>query len=404
MNSWWETPLNSRFLEEIGEVINEGNIALIFKPQHIPSSFLSELKKSLSKDIGVSFEKINLSECDSQEIKPVESYLFQCFELQTRSEDFIPKTAADIFKNIELDQDQVFVFEKLPVGLLGEFKSFINDLGRYLSRETIFERHKVIVVLDPKIFKENDFANESGIFKIFFKSFFDKLDVKLALRYFYKYRGNNFSLLNESIIASISLFDTKLIDELVGCDNLIKDFSEVLESYAIERNWKDIEYKNLDNLSESEEWERWAKGILEVKNDKTIYHSAYLKIHNQDLKLAKQIWVSSIEVLIPLIEEFRVRLLTSANLVFLDSSLKTKDGEIIENKLDLEIGEICHFINRNIIKIRWLSVSEKNDLKEYINLCREIRNELSHISMPEASKINLFIEDYKKSTKLLGSE
>jgi hypothetical protein len=295
----------------------------------------------------------------------------------------------------------VLVFENLPTSLLGDFKGFIIDLGRYLSRKIIFERQKTIVILDPNNFNENDFANESGIYKVYFQGFYDKLDYSLGLRYYHNYRADNFTLLNESIIASISSFDIALIDELLECDNLMEDYPAILCDYAKENQWENIKFKELDKLTDLEVWERWAKGIIEIKNNNKVYHSAFLKIHNKEIELAKRVWVSGIEVLMPLIEEIRIKILNCKNLYFPDYYSNKRTGDIKEDKMDLEIGEICFFINRNYIKLGGLSVSDKNKIKKYIDLCRIIRNDLSHLRMPIASDINLFIGDYERTSNLL---
>jgi hypothetical protein len=335
MNSWWETPLHSKFLEEIGEVIDDGNIALIYTPLHTPESFLSQLKITLSKDEYISFEKVNLLDCDVDEEKPIESLLFSNFELDTNTEEFIPKTAAAIFEKIVLDENDVLVFENLPTLLLENFKGFIIDLGRYLSRKTIFDRQKIIVTLDPNQFRENDFANESGIYKIYFQGFYDKLDYSLGLRYYHNYSADNFTLLNENIIASISSFDVAVIDQLLECSNLMEDYPDILNEYAKENQWENIKFKELDKLTDEEVWERWAKGIIEIKDDIKVYHSAFLKIHNKDLELSKRVWVSGVAVLIPLIEEFRLRVLSCKNIFFPDYYSDTRTGDIKDDKMDL---------------------------------------------------------------------
>jgi hypothetical protein len=401
MNSWWETPLHSKFLKGIGDVIDDGNIALIYTPLHIPKSFLSQLKITLSKGEHISFEKVNLLDCDVEEDKPIESLLFNSFELDTNIEEFIPKTAAAIFEKIVLDENDVLVFENLPTLLLDNFKGFIIDLGRYLSRKTIFDRQKIIVTLDPNQFKENDFANESGIHKIYFQGCYDKLDYTLGLRYYYNYNADNFTLLNENIIASISSFDIKLIDELIECNNLMEDYPEILCDYAKENQWGNIKFKELDKLTEVEVWDKWAKGIIEIKDDIKVYHSAFLKIHNKDSELSKRVWVSGVAVMIPLIEEFRVKVLNCKYIFFPDYYSDTRTGDVKEDKMDLEIGEICYFINKNYIKLRGFSVLEKENLKKYINLCRIIRNDLSHLKMPVTSNVNLFIVNYESTSNLL---
>ena len=99
---------------------------------------------------------------------------------------------------------------------------------------------------------------------------------------------------------------------------------------------------------------------------------------------------------------FRQLILFYQNKVIYQDYYRDKHtGENNKNKMDLEIGDICHFINIHKIKIRSLSVTDKDHIKKYVDLCRDVRNDLSHLSMPIADDINLFIGDYDKIIKLL---
>ncbi len=410
MNSWWETPLNYKFLNEIGNKINEGNIVLAFLPKHAPKNFLSQFKVIFDIDRNLFFEKINLNECDIRNSKPVESLLFTHFEIENNANNFIQKSAASIFKYLESLEEEdpqiednksidFFVFENLANNILEHFRDFIVDLGHYLSSLQVYKRPKIMVIIDPLNFKPSDFTSETGVSKILFQGTFDKLDYSLGLRYYHRYQADVFTSLNESIITSLSLFDSGLIEELVDCDNLIDEYEDVLIQYAKDKEWDKIKYKNIDDLKQNETWNLWVKGILDIKNDKIIYHSAFLKIHNKESELTRRVWSAGIEVLLPLIEELRGEILNCNNIIF-PEFFKTKDGDKIK-KMDLEIGEINHFIKIKKIYPKYFTPSDRQKIIKYIDTSCDIRNYLSHLRIPKTQDIKLFLKEYDTIIKLL---
>ncbi len=393
MDNWWEIPLYSKFVEDTWHEINDGKIILAFIPEYAPSKFIYQFK---SLDNNISLDRIDLADCQSE----IESFLFNYLELDKKKE-FIEKKASTIFNAIEQNPGKIIVFENIPNNLTDKFRSFINDLGRYLSKINTHERHKIIVLLDPKGFNPTDFTSETGISKILFQGVFDKLDFKLGVRYYYDFYANEFTHLYESIIASLSQFDVGLVEELVDCDSLIDDYGDVLTKYVKDKDWDKVKFKKIENLSQNETWDLWAKGILDIKNDKKIYHSAFLKIHNKESELTRRVWSAEIEILLPLIEELRVKIIESKNLIFPDHYWNAKTGEYKDNKMDFEIGEISYLINKDKIETCWSSNSSKGKVIKFIQLSLNIRNDLSHLRIPNTQDIKSFLKEYDSIIKLL---
>jgi len=403
MNSWWETPLCARFLEKIKNEIFAGKIVLVFIPRHAPDRFIPQLKTSFEKENKFEFIRINLDECKLTDSKPVESLLYSHFELDRNTDSFIQKNAIEIFENIDYKPTQIFVLENLQRTLLVPFKEFIFDLGRFLARIPIYERYKIVVNIEPSRFKYDDFMLESGVEKIHFQGIFGKLDFFLGLRYYYGQDSEIVGNLKENMIAVISQFDVRLAKELVESDDFFKEYNDVLTKYAEKRGWQSIKYKDPIQLTEQEKWERWSNGILEIKDNKIHYHSAFLKIHNKNIELNKRNWISGIEVLIPMIEEFRNRVLQCNKLIFPFKCQNRKTGELKENKLDFEIGDISYLTGNREITFRWLSPIEKSRIIEFIHLSKEIRNDLSHLKLPKTEFIIKFYSEYNAVDSTLDS-
>ncbi len=404
MDSWWHTPLCSDFIENIINEITFGKIALVFLPKHTPIGFLSELKDRFYNKGEYHFDRIDISSCNPEDSYPIERHLHSHFDIDNQTDRFVEKTAASLFRFEKYDPHRIFVFEGLQNSLIDHFVDFITSLGRYLISEQNYERHKVLVVINADTIDHQVFISEPGVQKIIFEGVWDKLDNTLGLRYYHKFNNGLNTYLDEKIIGSLSVFDTYIMEHLVDCDNLLSDYQNILIEFANERNWAGIKYIPLEKLKRKEIAERWAIGILEKNHSRYVYHSAFLMVHNRDAEIDKRIWHAGVQVLLPLIEELRDVLLMSDKLTFTNGNIYKKTGEEITDTRDLEIGDIHHFIKTRKIKVRWLSIDEKKKLKDYIGICRQIRNDLSHLKMPSAVVIKNFFENYSEVGKLLKNE
>jgi len=400
MNSLWDTPSCSLFAKRVANEIWQGKIVLVFLPAHAPQGFLTKLKIELSKGEDILYAKFDLSECDSTETKPVESLLHNHYLLDKNNETYIYKKASSIFSSVNCELCQILVFEKLSEFLLPKFKEFLIELGRYLAGIPEVNRHKILVVIDPNKCRFDDFPAESGIIKFKFEGIVDKLDLALSIRYFFGSNKQNQNPLFESIIISLSKFDLNLSEKLWESNNILENYNQKLQQFAESNKWQDIKFKNQDQLTETEKWQLWALGILDRIDGTTIYHSAFLKIHNKQNELDKCLWLSGLQILLPLIEEFRMKIISSKNLQFPRWHKNGKTGEVTENKEDFEIGDICFMLNISKIKTYNMSAFEKLKLKAFISLCRDIRNDISHLRMSEANKNLQFFAD-KESVELI---
>lgn len=401
MNSWWETPIYSNFLESIKDDIWSGKIVLAFLPKHTPPNFISALQSKMEIKDKFYFERINLAECDENVPYPIESFLFTHFGLDSNLDSYIPKSASAIFSKVDSGANKMFVLENLSAPMADLFKNFLVDVGRFLTSLPFFNRHKILIILDASNFSNLNFTSESGISKILFRGVFDKLNHTIGVRYYYKFDNGVFTSLIENLIATLSCYDIRLIESLLDCDDLIEEFQDCLLNFAKKHSWENIKFKKVENLSDADIWERWSLGLLEIQGDKPFYHSAYLKIHEKEAELNRRIWLSFTEILSPVIEEIRDRILKSDKLIFPFKFQNKITGEIITDKNDLEIGELCYFINRREIVLKSVPVTEKIRIIEFVNNCRSIRNDLAHLKIPETRNIKLFYNEYEEICKML---
>jgi len=402
MNSWWETPSCSGFLEKIVNEIWSGKIVMVFLPKHAPLSFLSELKFKLSKREAITYEKIDLQECDKKIDRPVESLLLSVFELD-KNIPYVPKKASSIFAKIRSDQNNVIVFDRIESDMICDFKNFLVDLGRYFNGIPVQKRHKVLVLIDPSGCRFDDFIPEPGIVTFKFEGIINDLDQALAIRHFFNFNHSIQKRFPESIIISLSQFDHRLCEKLLDCNDIHENYSQYLEQFANDNEWLNYSFKPEDQLSEAEIWERWAQGILDKPDSKPVYHSAFLKIHAKDDELEKRLWLSGIRILLPMIEEFRGKLIVSKKIVFPFKYQDDRTGEVKNSKSDFEIGDITFMIHNRQIEFPRMSYTEKCKVISFIELCREIRNDLSHLRMPNAANIRKFFDEKEPVEMILDS-
>jgi hypothetical protein len=316
--------------------------------------------------------------------------------LDNKTDSFIPKRVPDIFKHIPTSESKhqiVYVFENLSHVILEKFKDFLSNLGRYFTSITENERQKIIILIDPEKINPNIFNTEPGTSKHLLKGVICPLDQSLAIKYYFGCNGNHVNVLLENLIMSLSQFDYKLTEDLCNCKDILEDFPHKLREFAIVRDWGKIQYKREDDLNEDEVSQLWSKGILDKPNGKLVYHSSFLKIHNKENELRKRVWNSAIQILLPLIEEFRSAFINSNKVKFPFNFYNEKKNRIIEDINEFEISDIVFLINKNQIVFNTIYTSEKKKLKEFAKLCREIRNSLSHLEVPENYLIKSFFNE-----------
>ncbi|MBK6965091.1 MAG: hypothetical protein IPH20_14420 [Bacteroidales bacterium] len=132
--------------------------------------------------------------------------------------------------------------------------------------------------------------------RFIFEGVIGDLDQALAIRHYHNFNHSKQKRFPESIIISLSQFDCRLCDKLISDNDVIENFSELLEQFAIENGWANFKFKPENLLSDAEIWERWALGIIDKANNKHVYNSAFLKNSLKDDELEKQLWLSGIHI------------------------------------------------------------------------------------------------------------
>jgi len=377
-----------------------GLIVLIYLPVHAPENIKSALKPIIGNGHTIRYDSIKLDECDILGYRPVESFLCSHFELDLNSDSYVEKTTSSIYDKIPTDTHRVIVFENVSCKIIGHFKDFLIDLSRYNQSKPIYERHKFIVILDPRITNENDLPSEAGLSKHYYRNISTSFDLTYVLRYQLRSHKTSKKTLEESIAISLSRFDFRLCEHLSTSPDIINDFDSYIKNYANEKQWNAIEFNPIDKLTEAELWIRWAAGLLEYEDNEAYYNLAYLAIHNQDRYVENAIWLALLKTLLPAIEEYRTKIIECKKIIF-PFKHQNEFGTIKSNKYDFEIGDIVAMLKTNQITFKYFSSNEKNRIIQFINLCKTIRDDLAHHNIPKTIDIQSFMKDVSEMKAML---
>jgi len=397
MDSWWKTPSLDGYLAKIIEKLWSGNIVLAFMPENTPMDFFPELKERCKKNDIKDFSVIDFGRVEA--LQPLE-VLHNYFELN-ETEKFVPKRVNAIFDNVKKSVDRLMVFKNVSGIERQILLAFMDDLFHYNKSIEANNRHKILVLIENGSLFPSDFKLEPFVAKEVFSQKIDKLTQLNSLKYHIKYKNGHMAELYESIIISLAKYDCALTERLVECKSLLDDYKQVLWDFATERGWKDIPYKTKGALSENETWHRWAKGILDFESENIIIHSAYLQIHGQEKEVNMRLWKAGVEVLLPLIEEMRNKIVSSDKIEFTQPAFLINPKELKNDKSEFEIGEIVYCINNRLINIKGPDNNKKKRIKDFIRLCRDIRNDISHLKIPESDKIKNFFTELNSIDDIL---
>jgi len=400
MNSWWETPSNSDFLRHIVDESWFGNIVLVYTPEHTPAGLISALRREFNKRDVKNIERLNLKNCNSQNLFEVENIIYDHFALSSEN-NYVAKNIKDIFENLKKHEIGALFFENIPSQFKIQFGTFIDALRRYLLNINTFEKPKIICFIDPRNILYNDIPGEVGIVKILYQKVFDKLDNLFGLKYFLDKKDTKCFELNNLVTSYISVFDYTLIEELSELPNFFFGDISFLDNYIEKEEWEKFSFKPIERLTDAEVWERWANGILEKKNDQIIYHAAFLKAKGKVEEIYKRIWNAELEIIIPLIENIRFLLIENRKIVFPDNFINKKTGLTKSDKHEFEIGEISYLMDSYKIKFIHFSSLEKKEIKDFVSACKSIRNDLSHIRNLNKDDLELFFKNYNGTSALL---
>lgn len=390
MDSFWNAPSCNNFLHNIANDLWAGNIVLVYLPKHTPPNFKSALKQVMAKNQSLGFDLISLANLNPSAFKPIESLIYNHYELDQKTESHIDKTVHTIFSIIPHEINKLIIIEDVLSESSSLFTKFLIDLSKHNLSIPPIKRHKILVILDPSRTVNDQIPLEPGISKHFYRDLLTELDLSLSLHFYLRIDITPLSSLNESILVALSRFDFQLFELLSYSKNLLQDYFKLLHDYSSQKEWHAIPFVPLDKLTEADYWLRWSLGILDFDNDIPQYSPAYLAQHDKIKQLNSIIWLAIFKVLTPLIEQARILILESPKIVLPFKFQKTS-GELKEDKYEFEIGDIYRMYCQHQITFKQISSTERHEIFNFISLCRSLRNDLSHLKIPELTQVeNLY--------------
>jgi hypothetical protein len=397
MDSLWKIPSLEIFLNKLVQHLWGGQIVIVFIPDSIPERFYQELKFRCKKAEIDTFHSIDFN--NTEHIWPEEA-IYDYFELSD-SEHCVNNNVREIFDSINIDINHLLMLKIITCVNKEIFMSFIDELLHYCRSKEHKKRLKILVIIENNSLTPDEFLPEPNLEKMIFSQQVDALAQLNGLRYVLQMTGQ-MEELTEKIITSLAVFDYGLTEQLANSRSLLDEFEDVLTNYANERSWQQINFIEERYLTNSDKWYRWSKGILDYNsNGGVIYHSAYLHIHGKDDLIKRRLWETYLGVLLPDIERVRNMLIVAERIEFTDNAFLVDGKRSLKSKYDFEIGGLARGFNERSIIVKGASEINRKQIIQYVNLCRNIRNDLSHLNIPKVEDLRRFYDEKVWVEKML---
>lgn len=403
MDNWWQTPSLSRFIGQLVESLWRGQIVLLFTPKRVPSDFIQEFKARCRTNDISDFETLDFGQNSSNPLDVIYDH-FSLGELET----YVPKNIHDVFGHIPASISTLLIFKglKLEEAEKKGFTEFMGHLSHYYrtsEHDAHEHKHKLLVLIENGQLFPDDFSPEPNFERKVFSQLANPLTQHNGLCYYLNIEnGNVMSELHEQLIISLARFDLELTEQLVQANSLLLDkYEEILNDYANDRSWGDVQFVPASQLTSNDKWQRWSEGIIDFDGEGVIYNSAYLQMHGQTNVIKRRMWVAMVRTIFPVIEEVRHELVSSEILDFKNEAFLINRDNPINNRSDFEIGQIAYCAKRNYIHVNCLDRLRRKRIFELIKLSADIRNNIAHLDIPKKEKLELLIQEANDLPEIL---
>lgn len=170
-----------------------------------------------------------------------------------------------------------------------------------------------------------------------------------------------------SIAANLAVWDPEVVSAMASAPlDAILEPEPILKRLGKERGWH--------RLSESQL--TWEAGHCAATEYGTKVHSSALALLGESSLLTSRIWAGQIAVLLPFVEELRLRTISELR-PLLRVPWRTRFDEIIDPR-DLEISHLCD-------QVEQLRLPLQQKLRSALPLLRVVRNRLAHLEVVDAA-------------------
>ena len=353
----WKLPRPSSFVDNIEFDIREGSSVIARFPSSVPSGLENELRERLHSLW--EWTTIDASVAGPDPVAFLRHRI--CPEVSARR----VRSMADLAHTPSF-QGSVLCIENIDRSDWAQWASALVAYADASRNVDLVSRTLLIVVLSGDVVAEKC-PNEVALVR---RDFRDVVDV-LELFMFALWRApisietpEQRALLAHTI-SQVARWDCLLAEQLLSLplDEALSP-EDALLSYAQHSGW---------TSSTSRCWEN---GTIDGPADRPVVHSALLSVSGESRSIRQRIWTAQAAVLLPLVEERRVRIISHCRR-YLRLPLQTERGQLIRDPLDLEVGLLAWCLERT---------NTPQAVKRQVRWLRDARNKLAHMEPLEPAE------------------
>ena len=129
---------------------------------------------------------------------------------------------------------------------------------------------------------------------------------------------------------------------------------------------------------------RWEVGAVDGQDELPVVHSALLVVSGDSRQVRQRVWAAQAGVLLPIIEEQRVRLIPDCRR-YLKLPVEI-DGHCVTDPLDIEVGQLARHLGRTKTPLM---------IRKQVRWLRDVRNMLAHMEPLDPAQA-LYLANFAK--------
>lgn len=364
----WRLPGPQRWIGQISADLRAGRNVVIALPAHSASGLLEAVRAQESSDDDyLVWRRLHIGQ-HSVGHNPID-YLYEVFAPEV---DSAALRSIEALCDLDGFKEHCIWLEDIPDEAWPAWSDFLLAYADTCAKIPEFERTLFCVALHGAQALHAPSATDYLRHHIFYN-----VMRELDTHFFISERllETAYSILEEriirAIIVNLALWDLDLAQRLIALPmaTLLRP-QEALTAFAVERDWEPEMHQPAWHLGSKMQ----IAGVVRV-------HSAVLTGKAGQQEIMRRIWRAQASVLLPFIEEQRQSIIDALH-QHLTVPFETEYGQVINNLYDLEIGHIYAQIRNNY--------RLPQDLREKVDLLRDMRNSLSHLKIIPAELLHRY--------------
>lgn len=347
----WSLPRPASFVDDIENAIRDGSNVIVRFPCSVPAGLARELRGRLQSVCGT-WTSIDASCGASDPVALLRERLCpDVTALRARGMAEMADTASF--------QGRLLWIENIDRSDWAQWAAALAAYADACRSVDLIDRTLFIVVLSGEVVAEHT-PEEVALVRRDFRNVVDTTE--LFMFALCKLPDSIESLEHRALVAhtvsQVARWDCLLAEQLLSgsFDEVLRP-DDALRDYAFRRGWT------------SDTSRCWENGTMDGPDDRPTVHSALLAVSGELRPVFRRIWAGQAAVLLPLVEERRIRLIPHC-CRYLEPPIDSRPGQQVHDLLDLEVGPLASHLDHT---------DAPQGLKEHVQWLREVRNHLAHM-------------------------